>query len=85
MEYHVPSWSWTVVIGPISFQIWRLDIRVGDQVSPVRNDGMLEMAKVWLSLLEQVDIDYKTNPSIRYGPPEGQAPLAARGPTILAS
>ncbi|KAL2171381.1 hypothetical protein VTG60DRAFT_3024 [Thermothelomyces hinnuleus] len=83
--YHAPSWSWASVIGPISFHIGRLDMGEGDQVSHVRKDGMLEMARTRHSLLEHVDAHYTTDPLNRYGPPKGPASLTIRGPTILAS
>ncbi|KAH6838616.1 hypothetical protein B0I37DRAFT_400223 [Chaetomium sp. MPI-CAGE-AT-0009] len=50
--YHAPSWSWASVIGPIDFDIGRLDMGEGDQVSHVRKDGMLEKATTRHSLLE---------------------------------
>ncbi|KAL2150969.1 hypothetical protein VTH82DRAFT_6067 [Thermothelomyces myriococcoides] len=83
--YYAPSWSWASVIGPISFQIGRLDTVKRDQFPHVRKDGMLEMAKARHSLLERVDAHYTTDPLNRYGPPKSPASLTIRGPTVLAS
>jgi hypothetical protein len=83
--YYAPSWSWASVIGPIAFQIGRLDRGDGDQVSHVRKDGLLESAVARKSMLELVEVHCAVDSLNRYGPPKEQASLTIRGETIGAT
>ncbi|KFY01713.1 hypothetical protein V490_00787, partial [Pseudogymnoascus sp. VKM F-3557] len=83
--YYAPSWSWASVIGPVTFQIGRLDRGDGDQVSHVRKDGLLESVVARKSMLGHVDAHCVVDSLNRYGPPKEPASLTIRGETILAT
>ena len=83
--YYAPSWSWPSVIGPITFQIGRLDIGNDDQVSHIRKDGILEIAMARQSLLEHIDAHCIADLLNPYGLPKEHASLMIYSPTILAT
>jgi hypothetical protein len=81
-SYHAPSWSWASVVGPIKFQVGRLDTSANDQIAHVRKDGKTERVKTQRkSLLEAVDIECATEPLHPFGPPR-HASLTVRGQTL---
>jgi len=69
-ESSIPSWSWASVIGPIAFQVGRLDTSDKDQISHVRKDGRLEgRKKSRVSMLKAVDFDVQADSLNEFGPP----------------
>jgi hypothetical protein len=81
-SYYAPSWSWASVVGPITFQVGRLDTSTKDQISHVRKDGKTEKVNTQrISLLEAVDIECATESLNPFGPPR-HASLTIRGQTL---